>query len=540
MRGQDKRRPGRFRLRLAGGLCAVVGVALVAGCSSGGGGGGSTSSSGNSSTGAAAPHKGGSLTIINNQGTGFDPAHNYISTFTDGPAMEAIYGPGLLYEAADGTIKMGFATSLVGSNNNTTWTLKLKPGLKFSDGTAFNAQSVVDNLNRIADPATGSSEQTVASTIKASASDATTVVFTLQAENAQFPALLSQDFSLIPSPAAVAKYGSTYNVHPVGPGPFQLQTLVPAVSEKMVPNPYYTNFAPGQPYLSSLTFEAVSDNSQALADMQTGQAQVDSNVINGLTIQQMQGAGMTVIATHPVGGAWLDLNESKPPFNNMLARQAVYLALDRAKVGEIWAQGNPVSTNFYPTTSPYYDAKNNWPAQDTAKAQQLFNQLAAQGDPVNFTILWPQGTYSAAAQYMASVLNGFKNVHVTTSVVLSPQYLMALNQTGDYQMTAYGFYNSQLFPTVGQIFTTGGALNYEKINDPKLSAAVLAMQNASGQAAIKTASDAFLQELIAQYHIIPTQQGDIGFAYNPKVVSGVQVTEFGIPAFYGEMYMLNQ
>lgn len=535
-----KPRPaGGRRLRAAGGVCAVVGVALVVGCSSSGSPAKSNASAGASAGASAVPHSGGSLTVINNQGTGFDPAHNFISSFTDGPAMEAIYGPGLLYEADNGTIQMGFATSLAGSNNNKTWTLKLHPGLKFSDGTAFNAKAVVDNLNRIADPATASSEQAVASTIKATAPNATTVVFTLQSANAQFPALLSQDFSLIPSPTAVARYGATYNVHPVGPGPFELQNLVPAVSETLVRNPNYKLFAPGQPYLDSITFEEVTDNSQAVADMSTGQAQVDSDVINGLLIQQMQGAGMTVIASHPVGGAWLDLNESKPPFNNLLAREAVYLALNRAKVGQIWAQGNPASTNFYPTTSPYFDKKNNWPAQNTAKAQQLFNQLAAEGHPVNFTILWPQGTYSAAAQYMASVLNGFKNVQVTTSIVLSPQYLEALNQTGDYQMTAYGFYNSQLFPTISQIFSTGGALNFEKITDNKLNTAVLSMQNAKNPTAFKTASDTFLQELIAQYDIIPTQQGDIGYAYNPKDVAGVQVAEFGIPAFYGQMYLTN-
>jgi ABC-type transport system substrate-binding protein len=531
MRPQDKLRSGPWRLRFAGGLVVVVGVAVLAACGS------SAAPTVKSSGAPAGVHTGGTVTIINNEGTGFDPAHNFISTFTDGPAMEAIYGPGLLYEADNGTIQMGFATSLVGSNGNKTWTMKLHPGLKFSDGTAFNAKAVVDNLNRIANPATGSSEQAAASTIKATAPNATTVVFTLKSPNAQFPALLSQDFSLIPSPTAVAKYGSSYNVHPVGPGPFKLQTYTPDVSEKMVRNPYYKLFAPGQPYLDGITFEQVTDNSQAVADMQTGQAQIDSDVINGLLISQLRGAGMTVIASHPVGGAWLDLNESKPPFNNVLAREAVYLALDRAKVGQIWAQDNPASTNFYPTTSPYYDAKNNWPAENTAKAQDLFNQLATSGDPVNFTILWPQGTYSAAAQYMASVLNGFKNVSVTTSIVLSSQYLEALNQTGDYQMTAYGFYNSQLFPTIGQIFSTNGALNYEKINDPKLNADVLAMQNASGPTAFKTASDAFLQEIITQYDIIPTQQGDIGFAYNPSDVSGVYLAEFGIPAFYGKMYL---
>jgi ABC-type transport system substrate-binding protein len=536
MHRQDRLVRGRWQLRAAGALTAVVGVALLAACSSSAAP--AAKSSGGSSAGAA--HAGGTVTIINNEGTGFDPAYNFISTFTDGPAMEAIYGPGLLYEADNGTIKMGFATSLVAANGNKTWTMKLHPGLKFSDGTAFNARAVVDNLNRIANPATDSSEEAAASQIKATAPNATTVVFTLKSPNAQFPALLSQDFSMIPSPTAVAKWGKTYNVHPVGPGPFKLQTYTADVSEKMVRNPYYKLFAPGQPYLDGITFEQVTDNSQAVADMQTGQAQVDSDVINGLLIQQLRGAGMTVIASHPVGGAWLDLNQSKPPFNNVLAREAVYLALDRAKVGQIWAQDNPASTNFYPTSSPYFDAKNNWPAQDTAKAQDLFNQLAASGDPVNFTILWPQGTYSAAAQYMASVLNGFKNVHVTTSIVLSSQYLEALNQTGDYQMTAYGFYNSQLFPTIGQIFSTGGALNYEKINDPKLNTDVKAMQNAANPTAFKTASDAFLQEIISQYDIIPTQQGDIGFAYNANDIAGVQVAEFGIPAFYGQMYLKNQ
>jgi ABC-type transport system substrate-binding protein len=527
-------RPGSTgRRRLIAIAALALAISTLAAC------GGSSASSGQTS-GSQGPHTGGTLTIINNIGTGADPAQNFISTFTDGPVMEALYGPGLLYEADNGTIKLGFATSLVASNNNSTWTLKLKPGLKFSDGTAFNAQSVVDNLNRIADPATGSTEQKIASTIKASAPDATTVIFTLQTPNAQFPALLSQDFSMIPSPAAVAKYGKTFNVHPVGPGPFELQVLTPSTSEKLVRNPYYKLYAPGQPYLDGITFEEVLDSSQALADMETNQAQVNSSLINGQVIGQEVSAGMKTISSHPVGGAWINFNESKAPFNNVLAREAVYLALDRGKVANIWAPGNPVSTNFFPATSPYYDSKNNWPAQDTAKAQQLFNQLAAQGRPVNFTVTWPQGAQSQAAQYIASVLNGFKNVHVTISVEPISQYLMDMDITGNYQMTAYGFYNSQLFPTIGQIFTTGGALNYEKINDPKLNAAVQAMQNASGQAAFKTASDAFLQELIAQYHIIPTQQGDIGFAWNPKVVGGVTVAEFGIPAFYGQMYLLNQ
>jgi ABC-type transport system substrate-binding protein len=185
--------------------------------------------------------------------------------------MEALYGPGLVYQnATTGDVETGFAKSLTGSNGNKTWTMVLNSGLKFSGGTAFNAQAVVDNINR----------------------------------------------------------------------------------------------------------------------------------------------------------------------------KAVFLALSRQGLANVWAPGNPVSTNYFPSNSPYYNPSLNWPAQDSAEAQTLFNQLAAQGTPVKFTVLWPTGTNSTTAQYVASTLNAYKNVSVQVSTVLPAQHVMELNQTQNYQMTAYGFYNS--------------------------------------------------------------------------------------------------
>jgi peptide/nickel transport system substrate-binding protein len=533
MRGQRGLRPTP-QIRLA----AVVGVlaigTTIAAC-------GSSSPSGTSSIGAggSSPHKGGSITVINDVGTGLDPAHNFIYTFPDGGAMEATYGPGLLY-VANGIVHLGFATSFTGSHNNMVWTMKLRPGLKFSDGTSFNAQAVVDNMKRIANPTTGSTEETQAKAIKTTAPDATTVVFTLTAPNAQFPSVVADEFSMIPSPTAVAKYGSSYGVHPVGPGPFELVQFTPSVSEKFVPNPYFKIYAPGEPYLDSLSFEEVDANPQALADMETGQADADSSILNGLVIQQMRQAGMTVIATHPVGGAWLELNEDTPPFNNLLAREAVYLALNRTGIANTWAQGNPTSTNFFPTDSPYYNPADNWPAQNKTKAQQLFNQLAAEGHPVSFAVLWPQGTFSAAAQYVAATLNQFKNVHVTADIVTTATYVTDAYETGDYQMTADGFYDSVMFPQINFYFQTGGSLNIRETADPTMDADLLSMQNASGRAAFKAATSKFLQRIISQWDLIPAQQGDIGYAYNAKKIGGVKLAEFGIPAFYGQMYVLNR
>jgi peptide/nickel transport system substrate-binding protein len=498
---------------------------------------GTGASTGTGSGSSSSPTSGGSVTVAEaGLDSEFDPALAFVSTFTDGPEMSALYGPGLVYQnATTGAVEMGFAQSLTGSQGDKVWTMVLRSGLKFSDGTPFNAQAVVDNVNRIASPATGSSEQKIAATISAKATSATTVQFTLQTANSQFPSVISQDFALVPSPTAVAKEGSSFPTHPVGAGPFMMGTLTPSVSLSLVKNPQYATYAPGEPHLASLTFEEVTNETQTNADLSSGQAQMAA-LTTGQQISQVEALGMTAITSHPVGGAWLDINEGKAPFNNVLAREAVYDALNRQSLANIWAPGNAVSTNYFPTSSPYYNASLNYPAQNTAEAQKLFNQLAAAGTPVKFTVLWPTGTNSTTAQYVASALNAFKNVSVTVSTVLPAQYVEDLNETQNYQMTAYGFYNTALFPVTAQVFQTGGALNYEKISDPKLDTAIEQMEATSDQGAFKTALNSFVQELVSQYDIIPAQQGDIGLIYNAKSVGGVTPTEFGLNAMWGQLY----
>jgi peptide/nickel transport system substrate-binding protein len=532
----------RRRLTLVAG-CALAAAVLTACSSAASSGGGSGSSAGTGSSGgsssSAAPKAGGSVTVEEaGLDTQFDPALAFISTFTDGPEMEALYGPGLLYQnAKTGAVEYGFAKSMT-SKDNKVWTMTLRDGLKFSDGTPLNAAAVVANVKRIADPATGSSEAKIAKTFTATATNDTTVTFTLQKVNSQFPSVISQDFALIPSPTAIAKEGSSFAQKPVGAGPFMMGTLTPSVSLSLVKNPNYSLYAPNQPYLDKLTFEMVTDTSQTQSNLSSGQAQAAA-VTTSQQINALTGIGMTSITSSPVGGAWLDINQGKAPFNDIRARKAVYLALDRKGLSNVWAAGNPVSTNYFPPGSPYNDPSLNYPAGDTAEAQTLFNQLAAEGKPVNFTVLWPQGTNSTTAQYVASTLNAFKNVHVTTQVVLAAQYVQDLNQTQNYQMTAYGYYNTALFPNTAAVFQTDGALNYEKIADPKLDTALDAMQATTDQAAFKSALHDFVTELIAQYDIIPAQQAQIGFIYNAKSVGGVHPVEFGMAALWGEMFSLN-
>ena len=267
---------------LAGAAALVLGAAA---CSSSGSSSNNTSASSSPSIGAisAAPVKpGGSITVLEGKGFsgdwpfGLDPATN-----TDGSAdqdyMTAVFGQ--LFElGGNGQIQPDLATSYAFSNGAKTITINLRQGVKFSDGTPFNAAAVVWNWERdfgpLAVKAGIAPEWVIArsnpknpnSAPAASAIKATgpyTVQVNLLAPDGGF---INQLFDTIPmwiaSPTAVQKEGETkFAQYPVGAGPFTV--VSDSYSDQIVvkKNPLY--WQPGRPYLESITFKSVSGDEAA-------------------------------------------------------------------------------------------------------------------------------------------------------------------------------------------------------------------------------------------------------------------------------------
>src|SRR5207253_2120621 len=140
---------------------------------------------------------------------------------------------------ATGQIVPQLAQSLT-STDAVTWILKLRPNLKFSDGTAFDASAVKFNLQRYQDPnnkAPLSSNTTQITSMDAT--DAATLKMTLKSRNGVFPLSLRPLF--IASPTAIqaqgSKYGSDGNV--VGAGPYLLKSWARDSQITFVRNPNY-------------------------------------------------------------------------------------------------------------------------------------------------------------------------------------------------------------------------------------------------------------------------------------------------------------
>jgi peptide/nickel transport system substrate-binding protein len=478
---------------------------------------------------SAQPKSGGSITMVElGIEANIDPAIGGISAYPYAPAMEAVFGPGLAYITPAGKVVMGFAKSMTPSNDLKTWTITLHPGLKFSDGTAFNAAAVANNINRDKDPTIGSTYQKIAETMKTTVENATTLKVTLQTPNSQFPALIAADFGAIGSPTAIKNEGQNFGTKPVGAGPFILKNTVLNTSQSFSKNPNF--YIKGQPYINTLNLQSLPSYTQQVNALQTGSAQV-SWASNGQVFEQFKKAGIHVDAFPLQGPFFLAFNNAAAPFNNIKAREAVYYALNRVGASNAWGPGNPVSETFFSKSSPLYNPVK-WPGQDTQKAQQLFNQLASAGHPVDFTFMLPQG-YPTLAPYIQADLSSFKNVKVAVKTELVSGYVTDL-QKGTYQMTAYGISAPSEEPFLTGLYQSNGPGNYERWVDPKVDAALknyLATTNVSQQ---KQDWQTVSTEITKQFPFIPTFQGETSLNWDTAKLGGVN------PVWYGEVPMWNE
>src|SRR5690242_2585956 len=258
-------------------------AAVLAACSSGGSSGGSGSAGGGTSStagtpAAGPPQSGGTLNylvsgLLSEWDLGLDPA-----TGGAAPSIyeDAIFGQ-LFRPTPSGGIEPVLATGYKVSDGGTVLTISLHSGVKFSDGTPFNAAAVAWNIKR--DLATPSTASPVASwpplvkTNGVTAPDNLTVVLHFSAPYAPLLAsLIGSNVNHIASPAAVQKMGAKqFQKTPVGAGPFEVETNLVDHQLTLKKNPGY--FQKGQPYLDKLEFTTVSDDQTTMESLQSGTGQ---------------------------------------------------------------------------------------------------------------------------------------------------------------------------------------------------------------------------------------------------------------------------
>lgn len=482
---------------------------------------------------ASGPPHGGTLDIaLSGLLPNISPAVANVGEEEPSYAMGLVYGF-LGYEnRTTGAVELQFLKSITPSDDYKVWTLTLHPGLKFSDGTDLNAAAIAYTIAQQANPKNGYMDQSEVAPYKTKVVNDLTLQIRLPKTDAGFPAEMTQYFASIGSPTAWKKEGVKFGTHPVGAGPFELQSWVQNVSMTFVPNPYYKNFAPGQPYLDKIVINNVDTQSQIMSAIESGSDQM-TYLQGNQQFGQARSAGQKLVVTASSGGENLAFNTKTAPFDDLRAREAVSLALNHQELASIWSPGSAAAKNLFAPTSPYYDAKYNFPAQDKKKATQLFQALAKAGHPVHFTIM-DDNAYPQIASYVQSHLDGYPGVQVKTDLV-DPQIYIADSHTANFQMAPEGVSYNNPWPTLEQQNVPGGEDNISLWNDPKVTAAFDTIRQTTNQAVLKKQYAIVEREVQTQYPFFFSQGSSLGEAYSPKL-GGVQVIGYGVTPLLAGVY----
>ncbi|MBO0894793.1 MAG: ABC transporter substrate-binding protein, partial [Acidimicrobiales bacterium] len=253
---------------------------------------------------------------------GLDPPTNTNSA-ADVSMLSAIYGQ-LFEQGPGGKIIPDLASGYKIANGGTTVNINIRPGVTFTDGTPFNAAAVVFNIKRDLEP---QYRCTCAPNFPLSSVTATgNQTVTMQLTH-PFSPIIEAFFLATPnwvvSPTALSKVPEqTFALHPVGAGPFEVVSAVPNSVLRLKRNPGY--WQKGHPKLSSLTFTSIGTDASAVDALQSGQAQVYEGLGSVSLAKSAKGEGLKVCKLPSTASYYISLHTGSPPFNNILAREAIY------------------------------------------------------------------------------------------------------------------------------------------------------------------------------------------------------------------------
>jgi peptide/nickel transport system substrate-binding protein len=344
-----------------------------------------------SSASSTTPRHGGTLTVLELNGgigdwpAGLDPATNSLSA-EDEPQNDAIFGQ-LFTQNPKGVPEPDLATGYKFLNGGMTVDIFLRPGVTFTDGTPFNASAVAWNIERDLNPTYACICDPFFPIASVTTQGADTVVLHMKQVYSPiigaFSALDSPGW--IASPTAYQKMGEkAFSEKPVGAGPFEVVSDVLSTKLVLKRNPNY--WQKGHPYLNELIFENVGTAESGYETLQTGAAQVLQQIGTASLVKTAQkNPNLRVVETPGVGTGALQLNTRTAPFNNILAREAIYYALNPQALNKgielglgTVSQSGDGPASLYPILKiPGYRTYN------LAKAKALVKQLGG----LSFTII---------------------------------------------------------------------------------------------------------------------------------------------------------
>lgn len=288
-----------------------------------------------------------------------------------------IFEPLVILDEQSTNIKPHLATSWYASNNNQTWLIKLREGVKFHDSSSLTANDVVASAG-VFQPFNA----------KVEAVDRLIVRFILPEPKSGFLNWLAQvNFAIAPAKTvqqykSLKKEGRLEEFFPVGSGPFRFSRWEKG---KQITLDSFPDYWQGSPWLNKVVYQIIPDNKTRILALEKGEIDLIDVLFPSDLPRIKQNPSLKMISIYGMNVCYIALNTTRKPLDNVKVRQALNLAVDKMRLARMFYYGGyGVPTNRI--LSPAYwgfTALPNPGAYRPAKAKRM---LAEAGYKRGFTL----------------------------------------------------------------------------------------------------------------------------------------------------------
>jgi peptide/nickel transport system substrate-binding protein len=298
---------------------------------------------------------------------------------------------GLTKINVDGSVAPLLAESWSMDPDGKSYTFRLKKGVKFHDGEAFDASDVKFSFERAKDDkSTNKAKKAVFDNIRRiDAPDAHTVILTLENADPNFLFRMGENTAVILDPKSAAGTATK----PIGTGPFTFDDWKKGNSVTLAKWPGFRDAKAVK--LERVTFRFINDPAARVAALLAGDIDGVPRLDAPQAVKQLQGDQRFVVSIgNTAGKGIVAINNRKKPFDDLRVRRAIAHAIDRKAFidGVLEGLGKPIGSHFAPTDAGYVDLTGQSP-YDPEKAKALLKE-AGVATPLNVTLTLPPPQYA--------------------------------------------------------------------------------------------------------------------------------------------------
>ncbi len=303
---------------------------------------------------------------------------NFSSAYVDRQVMASLYDK-LVDIDRQGKIVPMLAESYEVSGDDKVYTFKLRKGVKFHDGTPFNAEAVKFNLDRYQEKDSVRSTE-VEPIESVEVVDDYTVRVTLSEPFAPFLAVLTDRAGIMASPKAIQESKGRLSDKPVGTGPFKFVERVRGDSITLEKNEDY--WKDGFPKANKIVYSGIADENVQYQNLQSGELDIIDSIpyVEFRSLQDDENYKVSIVPG--LGYQGFNLNTQQPPFDDKRLRQAVYRLVDREAIVKAVLRGvggTPANSPFGKESWAYSEESDAYPERNVKEAKALLKEAGQKG-----------------------------------------------------------------------------------------------------------------------------------------------------------------